>query len=148
MLSNQTINAIQDVIRNAVEHVPHDDDFDVITDLHLQVDTDTCTLTIADDNNIAIAQATIGELEHIDLETQLSKLVTPLTTLLHHMAEQGQFANTHIAKPFAFVLEDKDSETIDDLYVVDDDDTIYIPGSLLQGMDQELDDFLDHLMSD
>lgn len=148
MLSNQTINAIQDVIRNAVEHVPHDDDFDVITDLHLQVDTDTCTLTIADDNNIAIAQATIGELEHIDLEAQLSKLVTPLTTLLHHMAEQGQFANTHIAKPFAFVLEDKDSETIDDLYVVDDDDTIYIPGSLLQGMDQELDDFLEHLMSD
>ncbi|MBQ8676040.1 MAG: hypothetical protein IJ139_10240 [Bacteroidaceae bacterium] len=148
MLSNQTISAIQDAIRKAVDHVPHDDDFEVMTDLHLQINADTCTLTIADDNNTVIAQATVGELADIDLDTQLSQLVTPITTLLHHMADQGQFANTHIAKPFAFVLEDKDSETIDDLYVVDDDDTIYIPGTLLQGIDQELDDFLEHLMTD
>ena len=146
MLSNQSISAIQSAISEAVDHVPHEDDFEVITDLHMHIDADTGMLTIADDNGITLSETSIDEL--IGFDDELPIAVNQLTTLLHRMADDGRFTDTHIAKPFAFVLEDKDNETIDDLYVVDDEDTIYIPGTLLQGMDEDLDNFLRHLMDD
>jgi hypothetical protein len=53
--------------------------------------------------------------------------------------------NFGILKPYSFVLEDDEKESVAELYVADDD-TIIIEGDLMQDLDKELDSFLDDLL--
>ena len=55
--------------------------------------------------------------------------------------------NMSILKPYSFVLEDDDKESIAELFVVDDDVVIIDP-DLMEGLDKDLDDFLDKLLAD
>ena len=50
-------------------------------------------------------------------------------------------------KPYSFVLENEDKETIAELYVADDD-TVIIGGDIMPGLDKDLDNFLKHLMKE
>ena len=52
-----------------------------------------------------------------------------------------------ILKPFSFVLEDDDKESLEELYLVDDD-TAILNEELMTGLDKELDEFLDKLLKD
>ena len=47
--------------------------------------------------------------------------------------------------PFSFTLVDEDGETLRDLYLVDDD-TVILNSTLLEGLDEELDQFLADLL--
>ena len=53
--------------------------------------------------------------------------------------------NLSILKPYSFVLENDDCEHITELYVVDDD-TVIIDPNLMEGLDEELDNFLAELL--
>jgi hypothetical protein len=55
--------------------------------------------------------------------------------------------NMSILRPFSFVLENDEKETIAELYLVDDE-TVIIDPDLMQGLDEELDDFLKKLLAD
>ena len=50
-----------------------------------------------------------------------------------------------LMRPYSFVLVDEDGETLRDLYLVDDD-TLILNHTLLEGLDEELDQFLRDLM--
>jgi hypothetical protein len=52
-----------------------------------------------------------------------------------------------ILKPFSFVLEQDDKEAVEELYLVDDD-TVIIDPDLMQGLDEDLDKFLENLLKD
>ena len=52
-----------------------------------------------------------------------------------------------ILKPYSFVLEDDDKETIEELYLVDDD-TVILHEELMAGLDKDLDEFLEQLLKD
>ena len=52
-----------------------------------------------------------------------------------------------IMKPFSFVLEDEELNTIADLYMADDD-TVIIGNDLMTGLDEDLDSFFDKLMKE
>lgn len=51
-----------------------------------------------------------------------------------------------IIEPYNYVLENEAAEHVAELYVVDDDDTIIIGHELMDGLDKELDDFIDNLL--
>ena len=55
--------------------------------------------------------------------------------------------NMGILKPYNFVLEDDDKENIAELYVADDD-TIIIGGDIMEGLDKDLDSFLEKLLNE
>ena len=55
--------------------------------------------------------------------------------------------NMSILKPFSFVLEDDDKESIEELYLVDDE-TVIIDPDLMEGLDKDLNDFLENLLKD
>ena len=57
-------------------------------------------------------------------------------SIIDHMA---------VLHPFSFVMVDEDGETLRDLYLVDDD-TIILNHTLLEGLDEELDQFLHDLL--
>ena len=50
-----------------------------------------------------------------------------------------------ILKPYAFVLEDEDHESLGELYLVDDELVIIDP-ELMKDLDKDLDSFFDELM--
>ena len=52
-----------------------------------------------------------------------------------------------IMKPFSFVLEQDDKEAVAELYLVDDD-TVIIDPDLMEGLDEDLDKFLENLLKD
>ena len=52
-----------------------------------------------------------------------------------------------ILKPFSFVLENDEKESIAELYIADDD-TIIITGDLMDGLDKDLDSFFEKLMKE
>ena len=55
--------------------------------------------------------------------------------------------NLSIMKPYSFVLEDDDKNCITELYLVDDDLGI-IGGDLMQGLDKDLDSFLQNILKE
>ena len=52
-----------------------------------------------------------------------------------------------IMKPFSFVLEDDDKQSVAELYVADDD-TVILGGDLMEGLDEDLDKFMDKLLEE
>ena len=52
-----------------------------------------------------------------------------------------------IMKPYSIVLENEDNENIAELFLADND-TIIIGGDLMDGLDQDLDSFLDKLLAE
>ena len=63
------------------------------------------------------------------------------------MHEAGAFDSLNIAKPYSFVLVDDDNQPIVDLLMVDDD-TLILSEGLLEGFDEEMNEFLKHLLED
>lgn len=49
-------------------------------------------------------------------------------------------------KPYSFVLVDDDKETVAELLLIDDEDTLFLNDELLKGLDEELDSFLKDLL--
>ena len=62
------------------------------------------------------------------------------------LAESGKLDNLCIMKPYSFVLVDEDRETVAELLLVDDEDTLLLNDELLKGLDEELDAFLKDLL--
>ena len=52
-----------------------------------------------------------------------------------------------LLKPFSFVLEDDDKESIAELFLADDELVIINP-DLMEGLDDDLDEFLEKLLKD
>ena len=50
-------------------------------------------------------------------------------------------------KPYSFVLEDDDKESLAELYIVDDE-TVIIGNELMKDLDEDLDDFFEKLFKE
>ena len=53
--------------------------------------------------------------------------------------------NLPVLKPYSFVLIDEDRETVAELHLVDDD-LLLLDGNLMEGLNEDLESFLDNLM--
>ena len=51
-----------------------------------------------------------------------------------------------IRKPYSFVLVDEDRETVTELLLIDEEDTLLLNDELLKGLDEELNAFLKDLL--
>ena len=51
-----------------------------------------------------------------------------------------------LMKPYSFVLIDEEKETVAELLMVDDLETMFLNDNLLKGLDEELDAFLKDLL--
>ena len=62
------------------------------------------------------------------------------------MYNEGELASLSIIKPFSFVLVDHEKETLAELLIVDEDETMFLSDELLKGLDDELNAFLKDLL--
>ncbi len=116
----------------------------LITDFHINVNGDTGQLTIFNDDEKELARVHIKEWENTHNEQLFEK---ELRSVLGKMQKEGIFDSINIVKPYSFVLVDDDKEAIVDLLFIDDD-TLILSEDLLKGFDEEMDNFLKHLLED
>jgi hypothetical protein len=142
-LSRETQNNLQKAIEKmAKEFITAEETR--VTDFHVKVNGENGDLTIGDDENNILARVHIIEWEGVHDEVVFEK---ELRSVLAKMQDEGRFDNLNIAKPYSFVLTDDEDLDIVDLLIVDDD-TLILSEDLLQGFDEEMNEFLKHLLED
>jgi hypothetical protein len=70
-----------------------------------------------------------------------------LQCIIKEVNAEGDLERLAVWMPYSFVLVDEERETVADLLLVDDD-TLLVTDSLLQGLDEDLNRFLEELMAD
>ena len=78
-----------------------------------------------------------------DFYTEVESLLRSELTVLK---DEGLLDKLCLLKPFSFVLVDDEKETVAELLLVDDEETLLLNEELLKGLDEELDAFLKDLL--
>ncbi len=144
--TNQTLQVVANGLSAVCQHFPQTTDSTLMTDIIMQVNGETGTLRITDDDDNVIFFDTVEEWIGDDSEDFYSSIETLLRQQIHQRAER--LDNLAIIKPYSFILVDGDKETVNELYVVDDDTIVFDTSELMQNLDKDLDDFFDKLMDD
>jgi hypothetical protein len=141
--NEQTQQQLERALRKLAEKFPAEQEATMLSDIHFRVSQDTGELTILDDDDRELTRCVVEEwIENKDDDFYES--ITPV--IRHCLSTHSQLTdNLSILKPYAFVLEDDDREAVAELYVVDGD-TVIVDPDLMQGLDKDLDDFLENLL--
>lgn len=116
-----------------------------MTDIHLRVTQDTGELMAFDDNDEEINRCIIEEwIDNTD-DNFFDEIPSIFRKCLDKMKDTVE--NMSILKPFSFVLENEEKESIAELYLVDDE-TVIIDPDLMEGLSEDLDDFFKKLFED
>jgi hypothetical protein len=141
--TEQSIQQIERAIRKIAQKFPSNEEACIMTDIHLRVSQESGEMVAFDDDDQEINRCVIEQWIDNKDEDFYESVTGILRSELTRM--RSLVDNMAILKPYSFVLEDDDKEHIDELYVVDDD-TVIISGELMEGLDKDLDDFLDNLL--
>ena len=142
-LSRETVNRLQEAIEKMAKNYVTAEETKV-TDFHIKVNGENGDLTIHDDDGNQLARVHIIEWEDVHNEEVFEK---ELRSILGKLHDKGCFESLNIAKPYSFLLTDDDDVTIVDLLIIDDD-TLILSEGLLEGFDEEMNEFLRHLLED
>lgn len=142
-LNKETDKRLQDTIKEMVSRYITATET-AVTDFYIKVNSETGILTIEDDDSNQLTTIHIKEWEGADEKAVYEK---ELRSVLTRMQNSGDFDSLNIAKPYSFVLTDDDNQSIVDMLIVDDD-TLILSEDLLEGFDEEMNDFLKHLLEE
>lgn len=146
-LSAQSHASIASSLREAVDKYIADGERTVVTDIHLQPKQDSGELVIFNDDDEELSRTIIEE-EWVDYsEDDFYTIVERiLRGEINALKDTGVLDKLAIMKPYSFVLVDEDRETVTELLLIDDEDTLLLNDELLKGLDEELDAFLKDLL--
>lgn len=142
-LSTQTQESLKNAIKEMAKNFITAEET-TVTDFHIYVNGENGDLTIYNDDDKPLARVHIKEWENSHDEKLFEKV---LRGELSKMQKEGVFDSINIVKPYSFVLVDEEKEAIVDLLYIDDD-TLILSEDLLKGFDEEMNDFLKHLLED
>ncbi|MDY3253219.1 MAG: hypothetical protein SOX61_09395 [Prevotella sp.] len=142
--SEQTIQQIERAINKVADKFPTAEEATIFTDIHLRVNQDTGELVAFDDDDNEITRVIVEQWINNQDDDFYDKVAKQLRKCIDH--EKKTIENLAIIRPYSFVLENEDKENIAELYVVDDD-TVIIDPDLMEGLDKDLDEFLEKLLS-
>lgn len=143
--NQQTATIVKKAIRKAInQYTDTEESSHVVTDFHIFIKENK--IEICDDEDTLLAAADLlPQTEKADMsDKQMSKL---LRHELHNMNKEEEFDKINIFKPFSFLLENPETDTFEELLIVDDNNVV-VCEELLKGLDKELDDFLHHLLDE
>ena len=118
----------------------------LLTDIHMQPDMVSGQLVITDDDDTLLAEELIPEWESANPENFYADAEIALKRALNQLREEGALDIVKILKPYSFVLEDHAKETVAELLMMDEEETLFLNDELLKGLDEELDSFLKDLL--
>ena len=143
--TDQTIQQIERAIRKVADKFPASEEATIFTDIHIRVNQETGELVAFDDDDREITRVIIEKWINNQDDSFYDVVAKQLRKCLER--EKKLVENMAVIRPYSFVLEDEDKENIAELYVVDDD-TVIIDPDLMEGLDKDLDDFLEKLLKE
>ena len=143
--SEQTLQQIERAIRKVAEKFPAQEDASVMTDIHLRVTQESGELMAFNDDDEELTRCIVEEWIDNKDDNFYEEIVPVFRKCLEKMKDTIE--NISILKPFSFVLEDDDKESLAELYIVDDE-TVIIDPDLMEGLDDDLNNFLNTLLKD
>ena len=116
-----------------------------MTDIHFRVNQETGEFVAFDDNDEEINRCIIDDwIDNTD-DNFFDEIPSIFRKCLDKMKDTVE--KMSILKPFSFVLENDEKESIAELYLVDDE-TVIIDPDLMEGLSEDLDDFFKKLFED
>jgi hypothetical protein len=144
-LSEQTSQQIERFIKKISQKFPLQNDCAPVTDIHIRVVQESGEMLAFDDDENEITRCVVEEwIGNTDenfyenVKDTLTSAFKTFSTILDNMG---------ILKPYSFVLENEDKESIAELYIADDD-TVIIGSELMADLDSDLNTFLEHLLNE
>ena len=147
-LSTQSHNSIVSAIQEALGNYSLNKEENQVTDFYLQPDCQSGQLVLFDDEEVELACVIVDEWVEANPEDFYADAELSLKKVLNRLREMGVLENLKVLKPYSFVLVDHEKETIADLLLVDDEETLFLNDELLKGLDDELNAFLKDLMEE
>ena len=143
--TEQTILQVERFINKIVQKFPAENEASLLTDIHVRVDQESGELRAFDDDENEITRCVVEQW----IDNNDENFYDEVTELLRVKLKKHACVIDHLSimKPYSFVLENEDNETIAELYVADDD-TVIIGGDIMPGLDKDLDNFFKHLMKE
>ncbi|MBQ7684710.1 MAG: hypothetical protein IJ253_04590 [Bacteroidaceae bacterium] len=143
--SQQTIQQIERALRKVAGKFPEDAE-PLFTDIHLLVNPYTGEIRTYNDDDEELDRCVVEQWIKSPQENFYDEVAPILRSCIEGM--RPTLEKMSILRPFSFVLIDEDHETVQDLVIIDNEETMVIDGNLLEGLEEELDDFLKKLLSD
>ena len=144
-VTEQTIQKIERAVKKIAQKFPANEEPTIMTDIHLLVSQESGELLAFDDDENEITRCVVDQW----IDNKEDNFYDQVTSILRSVLESQRetIALMSLLKPFSFVLEKDDKETIAELFV-SDDDTVIIGGDIMPGLDKELDSFLSDLLKE
>jgi len=141
--TEQTQQQIERFLRKVAQKFTAKESDMPMTDIHLRASQDSGDLMAFDDNDNEISRCVISTWIENKSDNFYQEIAYTLRSELNRMKDT--IDNLSIMKPFGFILEDDEKNNIAELYLVDDD-LVMIGGNLMQGLDEDLDNFLQNIL--
>lgn len=145
-MSEQSRASIVSALKTALCRYTSEGDETVVTDIHLQPNSESGELIIFDDDDQELSRTIINEWVEYESDDFYTVVEPILRAEVEALKESGKLEKLCLMKPYSFVLVDEDKETVAELLLVDEDDTLLLNDELLKGLDEELDAFLKVLL--
>lgn len=141
--TQQTVQQIERALKKIVAKYPSESE-PVMTDIHMLVSPYTGEITTYDDDDRELDRCVVTEW----IKTNQNGFYERAASIIRSCVERMRpiIKNAQILKPYSFVLIDEDRETLQDIAVIDDEDTVVLTGGLLENLDEDLDAFLKDLL--
>ena len=143
--SQQTIHQIERTLRKVVARFPSDAD-PVMTDLHILVSPNTGEIRTYNDDDEELERCVVEEWIKVPQDGFFEGVTPILRRCIEDM--RSSIEEMSILKPFSFVLIDEDHETLQDLVLIDNEETLVLDNKMIDGLTDDLDDFLKHLLEE
>ena len=140
-----TFQQIERAIRKIADKFPPSEEANVMTDIHFRVTQETGELMAFDDNDEEINRCIIEDW----IDNTNDNFFDAIPSIFRKCLDKikATVESMSILKPFSFVLENDEKESIAELYLVDDE-TVIIDPDLMQGLNEDLDDFFKKLFDE
>ena len=141
--NEQTLQQIERALKKVVEKFPATPEPSILTDIHIRVTQDSGELMAFDDDDDEITRCVVEEWIDNKDENFYDEIVPIIRRSINN--QKKSLDSLGILKPYSLVLENDDKDVIAELYIVDDD-TVIIDKELMEGLDDELNEFLANLL--
>lgn len=143
--NEQTLQQIERAIRKIADKFPATEEASIMTDIHIRVNQETGEMVAFNDDDNEINRCVVEQWINNTEDNFYDQIVSVIRKSL--MKHKDIIEQMSILKPFSFVLENDDKESIEELYLVDDE-TVIIDPDLMEGLDEDLDAFLEKLLKE
>lgn len=144
-ISEQTLREIERALKKIASKFPLRENGMPLTDIYLQVKQESGEMLAFNDDNIELNRCVIEQW----IDNKDENFYQDVEQILRQVIESNkeELDNLGILKPYSFVLIDEDKETLAELHLVDDD-IIVLGDELMKDLDEDLNNFLEHLLSE